>query len=446
MSIGSQFIERLTDAVGATHVLTDPAVTAPFGRDWTGRWATTPLAVVRPATTEQAAAVVRVCSDAAVPVVPQGGNTGLVGGSVPTTSDALVLSTTRLTSHGEVDPVQRQVTVGAGMTIADIHALAARHGLTYGVDLAARDTATIGGTVATNAGGIRVVHFGDTRRQVNGIEAVMPDGSVMSHVGGLPKDSAGYDISQLLVGSEGTLGVVTAVRIQLRDALTEHRSTTLVGVPSLAQALELTAEVVATRDQLLAAEYFDDTGMRLVCEAAQLPHPLQDRWPFYLLIETEAVPQLPSDIDAAVERRLWVYRERQPEAALSLGRLHSLDVALPLAALDGFLAHLPDLVAPHRVFTFGHLAEGNLHVQVSGPEPHDDSVSERVLNEVAGRGGSISSEHGIGRAKSSYLHLCRDAAERRSMQQIKSAVDPGGLLNPGVLFSWDASASVTMTP
>jgi FAD/FMN-containing dehydrogenase len=446
MSIGLQFLERLTDAVGTTHVLSDPAVTAPFGRDWTGRWAATPLAVVRPATAEHVAAVVRVCYEAAVPVVPQGGNTGLVGGSVPTTSDALVLSTTRLTDHGQVDSVQRQVTVGAGMTIAEIHKLAAKHGLTYGVDLAARDTATIGGTVATNAGGIRVVHFGDTRRQVNGVEAVMPDGSVMSHLGGLPKDSAGYDISQLLVGSEGTLGVVTAVRIQLRDALTEHRSTTLVGVPTLARAFELAAEAVPTREQLLASEYFDDTGMRLVCEAAHLPHPLQDRWPFDLLIETEAVPQLPNDVDAAVERRLWVYRERQPEAALSLGRLHSLDVALPLASLDGFLAHLPELVAPHRVFTFGHLAEGNLHIQVSGPQAHDDAVSERVLNEVAGRGGSISSEHGIGRAKSAYLHLCRDAAERRSMQQVKSAIDPRGLLNPGVLFTAGTSTTATMTP
>jgi FAD/FMN-containing dehydrogenase len=385
------------------------------------------------------------CAEAGVAVVPQGGNTGLVGGSVPTTSDALVLSTTRLTAHGEVDRVQRQVTVGAGMTIAELHRLAATHGLTYGVDLAARDTATIGGTVATNAGGIRVVHFGDTRRQVNGVEAVMPDGSVMSHVGGLPKDSAGYDISQLLVGSEGTLGVLTAVRVQLREALPEHRSTTLVGVPTLARALELAAQAVPTRGQLLATEYFDDTGMRLVCEAAQLPHPLQDRWPFYLLIETETVPALPDDVDAAVERRLWTYRERQPEAALALGALQSLDVALPLESLDVFLAHLPDLVAPHRVSTFGHLAEGNLHIQVSGPEAGDVSVSERVLNDVARRGGSISSEHGIGRAKRSYLHLCRDDAERRSMRQVKAAIDPQGLFNPGVLFTTGTSASATMT-
>jgi FAD/FMN-containing dehydrogenase len=438
-------IARLQEVVGADHVVTDPAVMASYGRDWTGRWTRTPLAVVRPVDTEQVSLVMRICSGSEMPVVPQGGNTGLVGGSVPTTSDAVVLSMSRLDGHGEFDVNRQQLTVGAGVTIAALHQLAGQHGLSYGVDLAARDAATIGGTVATNAGGIRVVHFGDTRSQVVGVEAVLPDGEVMSHLGGLPKDSAGYDISRLLVGSEGTLAVITAVRVQLRDALPAARTTALVGVPSLARALEVSNQAASSREALLACEYFDDTGMRLVCDVASLPHPLSDRWPYYLLLETADETNLSEDADAAIDRRVWTYRERQPEAASTLGLVHSLDVAVPLDRLDDLLAHLPELASPHRVFTFGHLAEGNLHIQVSGPDAGDDVVTDRVLRAVADLGGSISSEHGIGRAKTKYLHLCRDAAELGAMRRIKQAIDPLGVLNPGVLFTSPPPRTATMS-
>ena len=439
-----QLLESLRRIVGEPHVLTDPMVTASYGRDWTGRWTTTPRAVVRPADTNQMARVVAACADVNVPLVPQGGNTGLVGGSVPATSDAVIVATTRLTQHSEVDVVRRQMTVGAGMTIAQVQGLVADAGLTYGVDLASRDSATVGGTVATNAGGVRVVRFGETRRNVAGLEAVLPDGSVMSHLAGLPKDSAGYDLSSLLIGSEGTLAVITAVRLNLHAALPASRVTTLIGVPTLGHAIDLVAEA-APRDDVLAVEYFDDTGMGLVCEVAELTHPLQDRWPYYLLLETATVPELPDDSDAAVDRRLWIYRERQPEAAASLGVIHSLDIALPPESLDDFVRHLPDLVAPHHVFTFGHLAEGNLHIQVNGPAADDESVDVRVLEAVASLGGSISSEHGIGRAKARLLHLCRTDAERRSMRQIKDAIDPLGLFNPGVLFTVKTPGTATMT-
>ena len=445
MASRASLIARLQEVVGPDHVLTDPAVMASYGRDWTGRWAQTPLAVVRPADTDQVSLVMRICSGCEITVVPQGGNTGLVGGSVPTTSGAVVLSTSRLDGHGEVDVARQQITVGAGVTIATLHQLASEQGLSYGVDLAARDAATIGGTVATNAGGIRVVHFGDTRSQVVGVEAVLPDGEVMSHLGGLPKDSAGYDVSRLLVGSEGTLAVITAVRVRLRESLPTSRTTALVGVPSLAYALQLSKQAASSREALLACEYFDNTGMGLVCDAASLPHPLSDRWPYYLLLETSGEPSLPEDADAAIDRRLWTYRERQPEAASTLGLVHSLDVAVPLDSLDDLLAHLPDLVSPHRVFTFGHLAEGNLHIQVSGPDADDDEATDRVLRAVADLGGSISSEHGIGRAKTEYLHLCRDAAELGAMRRIKQAIDPLGTLNPGVLFTSPPPRTATMS-
>lgn len=426
--------QQLADVVGREHVLTDPDVVLPFARDWTGRWSAEPLAVVRPGSTDEVSAVVSACAAAGVPLVPQGGNTGLVGGSVPVGSGAVVVSTRRLTGHGEVDPVRRQVVVGAGLTVADLHAMASRHDLAYGVDLASRETATVGGTVATNAGGVRVVRFGDTRAQVRGLEAVFADGSVMDHTTALDKDSAGFDISRLLVGSEGTLAVITSVQVQLREALPHDRTTTLVGVPSLAEAVA-TASTVAGGTDLLAAEFIDTTGMDLVCDVAHLPHPLADRWPYYLLIETDGEPQLSPATDAAVDRRLWAYRERQPEAAATLGTVHSLDVSLPLEHLDAFVDHVPQLVSPHRVFTFGHLAEGNVHIQVVGPSAEDDSVERTVLPVVAEHGGSISSEHGVGRTKPAYLPLCRDAAELTAMRTVKEALDPAGLLNPGVLLS-----------
>lgn len=428
-----RWTRELADVVGREHVLTDPDVVRPYARDWTGRWSSEPLAVVRPASTAEVAAVVTACAERGVPIVPQGGNTGLVGGSVPVGDGAVILSTRRLSTVGPVDAARRQVVVGAGVTVAQVHEAAAAHGLTYGVDLAARDSATIGGTVATNAGGVRVVRFGDTRAQVRGVAAVFADGAVMDHTAALAKDSAGLDVSRMLVGSEGTMAVVTAVQLRLHQALPSERITALVGVPSLASGVE-TLGTASDAAELLAAEYIDSTGMELVCGLAGLPHPLRDRWPYYLLLETAGEPRLADHLDAAVDRRLWAYRERQPEAATSLGLVHSLDVALPHAHLDAFVDRLPHLVHPHRVFTFGHLAEGNLHVQVVGPAADDDAVEHAVLAEVAALGGSISSEHGVGRTKPSFLPLCRDAAELAALRAVKDALDPHGLLNPGVLL------------
>ena len=437
-------LDPLRDAVGAEHVLTDPDVTRPYGTDWTGRWSVTPRAVVRPRDTAQVSAVLEACAAAQIPVVPQGGNSGLVGGSVPGTPDAVVLSLRRLTDHSPVDTSSRQVTVGAGMTVADVHAVAASSGLMYGVDLASRDSATIGGTVATNAGGVRVVRFGDTRTQVVGVEAVFADGTVIDRTGALPKDSAGYDLTQLLVGSEGTLAVITAVRLRLHDPLPADRVTTMVGVGSLREALALVEEVTETRDELLAAEYVDDAGMRLVCEVAQLPHPVAEHWPYYLLTETARTPRLPATVDAAVDRRLWAYRERQSEAAATLGAGHSLDIALGHGDLDVFLGRLPSLVHPHPVFTFGHLAEGNVHVQLNGPAADDHGPTEVVLKAVADLGGSVSSEHGVGRAKPEFLALSRSPGEIGVMRKVKTAIDPGGLLNPGVLFTSETPTGATM--
>jgi FAD/FMN-containing dehydrogenase len=415
-----------------------------YGTDWTRRWAATPRAVVRPASTDEVARVVRACAAHGVAIVPQGGNTGLVGGGVPRGDGAMVvLSTTRLT---RLDPVETatsraEVVAGAGVTLTALDEHARRSGWQYGVDLAARDTATIGGTVATNAGGLRVVGNGDTRAQVLGVEAVLADGSVVSRLGGLAKDNGGYDLSRLLVGSEGTLGVVTAVRVRLVPIPANPPHVTLIGLPDLASALPLLHQVGLT-----AAETFDDAGMQAVCEVAGLTPPFARSWPVYLLLETAELPDLPTaadggDLDAVVDPRMWAYRDRQAEVVASLGVPHKLDVCLPVAGLPAFVDALGPVLdqvvaaAPGaRSFVYGHVGDGNLHINVLGLPDDDESLDEAVLTLVAAHHGSIAAEHGVGVAKVAWLHLSRSTAELAAMREIKRAFDPSGILNPGVLL------------
>ena len=454
----------LHGVVGDEHVLVEADLLAPYVVDWSRRFSGPALAVVRPADTEQVAAVVRLCGAAGVPMIPQGGNTGLVGGSVPgpvpsggsasgtqgsRRSLPVVVSTRRLTRLDAVDDLSGQLTVGAGVTLADVHAHARAARWEYGVDLAARDSATIGGTIATNAGGIRVCCHGMTRRQVVGIEAVLPDGSVLSHLGGLPKDNTGYDLTGLFVGSEGTLGIVTAARLALVRPVTAS-SVALIAVEDAADALNLLRNAVPTGVRLLAAEILDAAMLRHVVEVSGLPMPVGGEAAHVLLIETESADRgdvelhLPDDRDAvvAVDPRdkadLWAYRERAAEAASALGVPHRFDVSVPLGGWDAFVVdmkhRLADVADVDEVLVFGHLADGNLHVEVLGPEPGDERADEVVLRCVADHRGSISAEHGVGRAKAAYLHLTRSPAEIAAMRAIKRALDPYDLFNPGALL------------
>ena len=427
-------LSDLSDALGAdatAHLLTDPALTAAYGTDWTRRWSHRPLAVVRPGTLEQVSGVLSACARHSTPVVAQGGNTGLVAGGVPGEDDtAVVLSSARLDHRGPVDASTRQVTVGAGTTLAALQSQARAAGLVYGVDLGARDTATVGGTVATNAGGLRVCRYGDTRAQVTGLRAVLADGSVISRLDGLPKDGAGYDLVQLLVGSEGTLGVVTDVRVRLHEP-DPPGVTTLVGCRSVAEAVAL---LPSPHDRRLA-ELMTRDGLALTCAVTGLPMPLPHEWPAYLLIETPDLPDLPDDVEAVVDERLTDYRERHPEAVATLGVVHKYDVSIPLDRLDTVLAQVADLVAPHRLFVYGHLAEGNMHLGVVGPPPDDETIDAALLGLIASAGGSIASEHGVGRAKADLLTLNRGADDIAAMRAVKAALDPRSVLNPGVVLA-----------
>jgi len=445
-------VRQLIDAVGP-QVVADPEVVASYTTDWTGRFVGGSPAVVRPTTTEQVAALVETCRDLGVPLVPQGGNTGLVGGSVPL-HDEVVLSLRRLDGLEPVDSLAGQVTAGAGVSIGQLHAAADDAGWSYGIDLGSRESATVGGTVATNAGGIHMIRHGDTRAQLLGVEAVLGTGAVVSHLGGLLKDNTGYHLPSLLCGSEGTLGVVTAARLRLVPA-PARRTTAIVAVGSIDAAVSAATGYRRSLTVLEACELFLQPGLELVCRTQHLASPFADPHAAYLLVEvadhTDPTGDLAAATDAAhgVEevvvatdpsRRadLWRFREAHTEAINSLGPPHKLDVTVPAGAMVQFIEAVPAVVnarAPAaRTWLFGHLGDGNIHVNVTGVDPDDDRVDAAVFELVAEHGGSISAEHGIGTAKRRYLHLSRTPAEIEAFRAVKRSLDPDGVLNPNVLL------------
>jgi FAD/FMN-containing dehydrogenase len=421
-------------------VVDDPDVVAGYSIDWTGRWRGRTAAVARPRTTDEVAEVLA----RGLPVVPQGGNTGLVGGAVPLDGET-VLSLRALDAVVDVDPDAGQLTAGAGATIAAVQAAAQAAGWEYGVDWGARDTATVGGSIATNAGGTRVIRHGDTRAQLLGVEAVLADGSVVSHLGGLVKDNTGYDLAGLLCGSEGTLAVVTAARLRLVPRH-EQRVVAAVGLASMSEAVAFAGHVRRTVADVDAIEVLTDECRALV--GAPPPAPVDAR--VWVLVEcaghddpTAALAAAVGDLPAAVagpseparREQLWRMRHEITEAVNAIGPPVKLDVTLPGPRLAAFCDEVGSVVPDGaRLWLFGHVADGNIHVNVTGVDPRDESVDDAVLRLVAASGGSISAEHGIGRAKRRWLHLVRSDAEIDAMRRIKAALDPDGLLNPGVLL------------
>jgi FAD/FMN-containing dehydrogenase len=432
----------LADAVGAQHVRTEDL--SAHSTDWTGRWVGNAGFVVAPNNVKEVRNVLVICAKAGIGVVPQGGNTGLVGGGVP--HGEVVLDLRRLTTI-EVDPVAGQVLAGAGATIADVQAAARAAGFRYGVDLASRDTATVGGTVATNAAGLRAVRLGDTRAQLIDAEAVLSTGAVLSRRGGLTRDNSGYDLPRWVCGSEGTLAVVTAARLRLLPEPAD-RVTALLAFADAAGAVSA-ASALRREPAVEVLELMTAQGVALVCEQHGLPAPFPVPHPVLLLVEADEglgalVAGLPGVADAAVgadaadTRRLWAYRELHTESVSRVGVPHKLDVALPLPAFAPFVSTIPSVVEERwpgaAIWMWGHVGEGNLHLNITGVDPSDEELDDVVLRRVAEAGGSISAEHGIGRAKQRWLPLVRSAEEIAVWRGVKAAFDPTGTLNPGVLL------------
>jgi FAD/FMN-containing dehydrogenase len=431
----------LRASLGGDAVITDPVVAATHEVDWTGRFRGRAVALVRPRSAAEVGEILQACTGAGIGVVPQGGNTGLVAGAVP--HDTVVLSTSRLDTLGDVDGSRGEVTAGAGVTLERVQRAAADAGFTFGVDLAARGSATIGGMIATDAGGIHGLRYGSMRRQVIGLEAGLADGSVV-------RELPGRSLVDVLAGSEGTLGVITEARLRLVPAWS-HRATALVSVDNVAAAVVASQHAREHLSDLEALEFVDAACLTLAAERAGQSVPVPGD---ALLIESAADRPLLDDLtgllsampglrDAVVaddgpgRRRLWAFREGVTEAISSVGVPHKLDVGLPLDRLAAFADALPPTIeAAHpgaRLFVFGHLGLGNLHVNVVGPAPDDDRVDDSVLRLVASLGGRVAAEHGIGRAKARWLTLARTPEQLAAHAELKRQLDPRGILNPGVL-------------
>ena len=444
----SEMLSQLVDIVSTRYV----SETASLGQihDWRGRSGGAVAAVVRPASSTQVSKIMQLATQERIPVQVQGGNTSLSGGSIPPQSGTapILMCLDRISGVRQTDSDIGQIIAGAGTPIAEVQRVAAEHGWFYGVDLAARDSATIGGTVATNAGGIRVCAYGSTRAQILGLDFVLPDGAVVMDRPGLIKDNTGYDFAGLLCGSEGTLAIVTQVRVKLwRPPMTA--TTVALPVASLTEAAALAGSAAAPGCTLLAAEVVDRVSWHAVSVAEGNPDPFaQSVDDFVLLLEvgdggggqglTNAVTDRPTiavAADANQRRSLWELREAQTTWwSRQPGKLYKLDVSIPPSQLDQIA--LESNALSQRLGgqsgIFGHIREGNLHIQIVVPG-HEDPTS-KLLALVGDLGGSISAEHGIGRDKVRFLNLRRSTAEMAAMRAIKRSLDPQGLLNPGVLF------------
>ena len=443
--------QAVAKVVGSANVLSDQDVKSSYERDWTGRYGGRARLVVRPQNTAEVAGVMAACARLGAAVVPQGGNTGLVGASVPRAGE-VVLSVQGLSEIGKVDTAVGQVTVGAGATLAALQAAARKAGEDAGLDFAARDSCTIGGVVACDAGGARALRHGTARAHVAGLEAVLADGSIVSRLAGLTKDNAGYDLPMLLVGSEGTLGIITRVRWKLAPLL-GARVAALVPLGSAGEAAELFAALRAHAPSLESCDFFLDEGLQLVLDHQRRESPLRTRAPFYVLAECAARSDPTEELAEALERagiddalvaddttsreRLWALREGHSEAINAAGIPHKLDVGVPLHELSRFLEQVPDAVTAaggERTILFGHLGDGNVHVNVLGTDPDDTRVDDAVLELVLDCGGTISAEHGVGVTKARWLERARGVAEVTAMRAIKRALDPDNLLNPGAVL------------
>jgi FAD/FMN-containing dehydrogenase len=457
----SDVSDDLRSVVGSEHVLVDDDLRAGYETDWTGRYSGKCLAVVRPTSTAETSEVVSYCNDNNIAIVTQGGNTGLVGAGVPRHAEAgvqpsILLSMSRLAQLGPVDTSTMQVTAGAGVTLADWRVHARSAGLDAPVDFAARDSATIGGAIATNAGGSRVVRFGTMRQQVVGIEAVLANGQTVGSLSGLPKETVGMHWPSLLAGSEGTSAVVTAARLKLVPWF-GHTITALVAVETLDHAVDLLGRLRRDVASLDAVELIEPAAMVLVAAYLDRSPPITaPAGGSYLMIDCaahldpsrvllDAIADAPGIVDAAVTteapRRadLLQFRDHITEAisaaATSTGRpTFKLDVAVPVPSLRKLLTIAQQAAEADgaQLIPFGHLAEGNLHLNYLGAT-NTERIAETVLNAVAGLDGTISAEHGVGIAKTRWLHLIREPGDLAAQRAIKQALDPNTILNPGVL-------------
>lgn len=462
-------IGSLREALGHSRVLTAHDDVAPYLTDWRRRYVGTAAAVVLPASTAEVAATVRACAAAGAPVVPQGGNTGLVGGATPdATGRSVVVSLRRMNRIRAIDTANNTLTAEAGCLLQAVQDAAASQQRLFPLSLAAEGSATLGGNLSTNAGGTQVLRYGNARELTLGLEVVVASGEVWDGLRALRKDNTGYDLKQLFIGAEGTLGVITAATVKLFPQ-PRARLTALVAVASLRSALALLnrardfADSALTGFEVMSAECLRRVAREL--PRTTLPLPVQQS-PWFALIElSDAEGEahggallerlLAEAFDAAEvtdavvakslaeSRALWAIREGIPEAQARAGGNVKHDISLPVSSIPEFVevtnAELERRFAWIQPVVFGHLGDGNLHynmavkdrVAVSIAFDNEAAINEVVHQAVASRGGSISAEHGLGQMKLDEITYFKSPLEMGMMRAIKQALDPFGLMNPG---------------
>ncbi|MHB1615674.1 MAG: FAD-binding oxidoreductase [Metallibacterium sp.] len=465
-------LPALRATLGDDHVLTAPADMAGYAEDWRKRYRGAPLAVALPDTTEQVASVVRLCRAARVAIVPQGGNTGLVGGAAPDGSGAqIVLSLKRMRRVRALDAADRVLVAEAGCVLAEVQRAAREAGLLFPLSLAAEGSATIGGVLSTNAGGTAVLRYGNARALCLGLEAVTPQGTIWHGLSALRKDNTGYDLRDLLIGAEGTLGIITAASLMLYPQPAARR-TAWVALADVAAAVHLLARARDALDAgLTGFELISRECLHLVARhfpALRAPLPLDAPW--YVLLELSdsedeahaqarleavlgAVLEAGDALDCALAASLaqatamWQIREHIPQAQAAEGLNIKHDIAVPISRMAAFVAdtstRLQALLPQVRLVIFGHLGDGNLHYNLQAPAAadadafraqHEAACNELLHAAAMAAGGSFSAEHGVGLLKTAELARYKDATALAMMHAIKHALDPDGLMNPGKIL------------
>ena len=468
--LGATVHDRLKAIVGDANVLSAGEDVAPYLVDWRGRFHGATLAVVKPATTDEVAAVVAMCAQLGVAVVPQGGNTGMCGGATPhATGTEIVLSLARMNRIRALDAANATLTVEAGVPLAAVQKAAAEAGLLFPLSLASEGSCTIGGNLSTNAGGTAVLRFGNARDLTLGIEVVLPDGRIWNGLRGLRKDNTGYDLKHLFIGGEGTLGIVTAATLKLFPA-PRMRITALCAVPAVDAAVALLSRLKsALGDRLTGFELISEFALSLsVKHHPAVPNPLPGhRW--YVLVQaddsaadgslaniaqgaleaavTEGIAQdvvVAQSVDQA--GKLWSLRENISEAQRREGPNIKHDISLPVSAIPSFLVECDGALAAafpgSRLVVFGHLGDGNLHYNLGAPDGvaasaflASASAANRIVHDIVARyGGSFSAEHGVGQLKRDELQRYKSAVELDLMRRVKAAIDPRNLMNPGKIL------------
>ncbi|MBL8349483.1 MAG: FAD-binding oxidoreductase [Burkholderiaceae bacterium] len=456
----TEVVDRLVAALGADRVQRGTDSDPRFHRDWTAAAPVVPLAVVLPRETREVSRALALCHAAGVPVVPQGGLTGLVGGAQPQ-ADAVVINLSRMNAPPRVDAVARTVTAQAGVTLQALQEAADAAGLMFPVDFGARGSCQVGGAISTNAGGVQVMRFGMMRAQVLGLEAVLADGEVIDSMNALMKNNTGHDLKQLFIGTEGTLGIVTQAVLRLAER-PAGRSVALARVPDVTAAYQVLRRLGRALPGLTAFEaMWPDYYAFATAALGEAPLPLDEG--LTLLIELQGPDPQGDDerltaelaelmgagtvADATVAQsgvqaeRFWALREANAELMRHFKRLSGYDVSIAAGATEAFVAScraaLAALSPPIRLLCFGHLGDGNLHLVVAtddAPGVDARQVKRCVHDAVGAFRGSISAEHGIGRDKRDDLGITRNAAEIALMRRLKAALDPSHILNPGKLL------------